>query len=163
MKEREGIPTPENKEQLPGKGRRVYIGGSLDFRYTHEVFEEHEHINNLLLEKGFTPVDPMRNKWEHYLAEETIAKSHYRMQEIINRDLQDLQKCDFHLILTGDKASWGTAIEFGYSVFVTGKPVVLVIRNPELRARKGWHTFLATKVVGSAEEAVDYISGYWAE
>ena len=155
----------EIREILPGRGRKVYLGGSLDYRNPQEVFEEHEEVNRLLEEKDFVPVDPMRGKWQIFLGQEKIERSDRTMQEIVGRDLQDLDECDFHLILTGDKASWGTAIEMGYSVFVTKKPVILVVREPEAfekaKEQRSWHSFLAVRVVKSFQEAVDYMSNYW--
>jgi nucleoside 2-deoxyribosyltransferase len=155
----------ESREVLPGRGRKVYIGGSLDYRSVQEVYQEHEHINQLLEEKGFVSLDPMRSKWSIFLGQEKIERSDRTMQEIVGRDLQDLNECDFHLILTGERASWGTAIEMGYSIFVTKKPVILVVGDfreyERAKEQRSWHTFLAVRVVNSFEEAVDYMSNYW--
>jgi len=162
MKEGEPI---EIKETLPGRGRKVYLGGSLDYRNLQEVYDEHEKVINFLEEKGFKPLDPMRGKWSIFEGQTRIERSDRTMQEIIGRDLQDLNECDFHLILTGDKASWGTAIEMGYSVFVTKKPVIMVVRDfkeyERAKEQKSWHSFLAVRVVNTFEEAVDYMAKYW--
>jgi len=157
MKEKE-----PNRENI-GRGRTVYLGGSIrGLTWEQATLKRHE-ARSLFEAKGFTVLDPMQEKLDFYhngpiYLEGTDTK--WTMEKIVKRDLRYLDHSDFHLVLTGDKPSWGTAIEMGYSWFVRKIPIVIVCKT-EKSKKQGWHTYAAetTKgaVVDSLEEAVDWL------
>jgi len=104
---------------------------------------------------------PLRGKsWlknESIINEETVKKR-LTLQEIILRDLHDIDRCNVVIILTGNEPSWGTGMEFAYAVLVAKKPV-LVIADKYMG---GWLDYYATKIVPNIDEAIEVLK-YWKD
>jgi len=87
-------------------------------------------------------------------------KNGLTINEVIQRDLSDLDEVDVLLVLTGDDPSWGTAGEFYYTTWVTHKPT-LVIAQTDVG---GWMERYATRIVPDLDSAVQVLvhwRNYW--
>ena len=151
-------------------GFSVYLGGTLSGRSAREVYEERSHAVRLLNKIGVTVYDPMREKYEALMDHDSLSldstKITYQISEITHRDLSDINTVDMLIVLTGDQASWGTALEFGYAVWGCRprKPVMLIGQNAAERVAENqyaWHTRYATKVAATIDEGVEWLDRFW--
>ena len=148
----------------------AYLGGTLSGRSAEEVYQERRHAITCLNELGMVVYDPMREKYDALRKRDDLSldstKITYEIAEITHRDLADIDDADMLIILTGDKASWGTALEFGYAVFGCHprKPVMLIgekaFKSVE-QNQYAWHTRYATKVVPNIEAGCEWLKGFW--
>lgn len=105
-----------------------------------------------LLPEHILALSPMRGK--DYLVDEGILAGDANMYPehlmstpsgIVCRDRNDVKNCDVMVanFLGADRASVGTAIEFGWAdAFV--KPIVMIIEPDGLIEKKGMHAFEVT-------------------
>ena len=106
---------------------------------------------------------PMRGK-QHLVGTQKITgdafKNGLTIQEVIQRDLSDVEKVDVVLVLTGDNASWGTAAEFWYATWITRTPTLVIAKNHV----GGWLEYYATRIVPDFDAAVKVLQHwkkYW--
>lgn len=140
----------------------VYLAGRIaNLSYSDAVASRDEMIRRLN-EIGVKCRTPMRGKNHMRSASKIDVKAIKGMsiQEIIQRDLNDLREVDAIVVLTGDDPSWGTAGEFYYCTWVVNKPTLVIAENNV----GGWMEYYATKIVPNFDEAVEALKSwkkYW--
>jgi len=139
---------------------KVYVSGKMTGLVYEDVMARRQIVSNKLYESGMRAVDPVRGCADlsgKEFTDDTVP----HMNEIVQRDLHDVDSCDALLVLTGDDLSWGTTGEFWYATFVAKKPTVVIATNG---LRAGWLNHHATRVVSDETEAVEVLknwSVYW--
>ncbi len=145
------------------KPYEVYLAGRIANLSFEEANELRQDIINKLDKVGIKCRTPMRGR--QYLATsggitQKSFKNGLTIQEVIQRDLNDLREVDAIIVLTGDDASWGTAGEFYYSTWVTKIPTLVIAKNPI----GGWMEYYATRIVPDIDSAVEVLGNwrkYW--
>lgn len=100
-----------------------------------------------LLGKEFRTLDPMRRKF--------VDRQVDSANEIVEFDLQDVREADI-LLVNYNKPSIGTAMEIFYGAFCQGKFIVAF--SPfSFQDCSPWVVRFSTKILGSLEEACEYI------
>jgi len=142
--------------------KTVYLSGRIN-GLTYEQAREFRYKAILLLSNvGIQCLDPMRGKkiLEGTTITDTMSSLSERkieMQEIIARDLDDIDRSDAIIVQTGDEPSWGTGMEAGYAL-AKRKPIFVISQKEE---RCGWLHFNAVKVYPTIEQLVEYIDKFW--
>lgn len=140
----------------------VYLAGRIANLSYEDAVADRDRLVKKLNDVGIKCRTPMRGK-QHLKGEAKItseALGKLSIQEVIQRDLNDLREVDAVVILTGDDPSWGTAGEFYYCTWITNKPTLVVKKNYV----GGWMEYYATKMVRDLDEAVDVLKRwkkYW--
>jgi hypothetical protein len=140
----------------------VYLAG----RIANLTYDEAVSSRDLMIDKlgmvGIKCRTPMRGK--QHLKNSKITASAFKngisIQECIQRDLNDINKVDAVVILTGDDASWGTAGEFYYATWIAHKPTVVIATNHV----GGWMEYYATRIVPDFDGVVEVLKNwkkYW--
>lgn len=142
--------------------KSVYLGGRIDGISYKEATETRDIIVKQLNAFGITCYNPMRGK-DDMKDCVIIDKQHtkFEMQEIVSRDLFEIQKADALVIVSGDVPTWGTAMEAGFVIGKYGiyqKPIFIYNKNST--DRFGWAYFLATKVFNDINEMIAYIINF---
>ncbi len=105
------------------------------------------------LAESFTLLDPMRRNFKDREVDSA--------NEIVEFDLQDVKDADIVLV-NYSKASIGTAMEVFYASNDLGKFVVAF--SPfEFKECNPWMVRFCTKILGSLEEAADYIMTHFVD
>jgi len=151
--------------------RVIYISGTIEGRSFAEVTTQRDEISAKLVDAGFAVCDPMRHKGKDLGSGRTkldLANTDFDITEIIGRDENDVRDSDALLVLTGDKPSTGTWLEFGLAIYECQIPVVVIA--PKLRAKMDevgrivdWTGGKATKVVSDGDEAVEFFRWMYCE
>lgn len=146
------------------KDFEVYLAGRIaNLSYDKAVADRDKMIEKLN-KVGIKCRTPMRGK--QHLANGTkidgnsLKNCGLSIQEVIQRDLSDLDEVDAVVILTGDDASWGTGGEFYYSTWISHKPTVVIAKN----YIGGWMEYYATAIVPDFDGAVKVLERwkkYW--
>lgn len=143
----------------------VYLAGRINGLDYDEAMVIRKEITNKLNNVGISCRTPLRGKaflkTKGVITEETYETS-ISIQEIIKRDLSDINLVDAVVILTGDDPSWGTSAEFWYATWIANKPTLVLYQNGEAPA--GWLKHHATRIVKTIDDAVDILSDwkmYW--
>ncbi len=143
------------------KNYEVYLAGRISGLSYDEALKDREKISEMLLKEGIRTLNPMRGK--KFLSGVKNISDHenvnHQMPEIIGRDLNDVNRSDCVLVLTGDSCSWGTSGEFWYATWIAKKPTLVIATNVP-----GWLGYYATRIVPSMEEAVVVLKDwkrYW--
>ena len=142
--------------------RTIYLGGKIDGLSYEDATRERNIIKKKLRRIGIKGVDPMRGKG--YLKGSKIDhdsvkfRSDCEMQDIISRDINDINNCDALVVLSGDQPSWGTAMEASYVHFHLNKPYFVISKNA---TRYGWLHFLASKVFPTTNDFIEYLKNFW--
>lgn len=147
----------------------TYLAGTLSGRSAREVYRERSHAIKCLNEIGVTVFDPMREKYKALMERDDLGldstKITYEISEITQRDLNDIDNANLLTILTGDIASWGTALEYGYAIWRPQRKPVLLI-GPKTYAKVqdnqfAWQSTFATKVVPTIEAGCEWLKNFW--
>lgn len=145
------------------KGYEIYLAG----RIANLSYDEAMASRNKVIEKlnavGIKCRTPMRGK-QHLKGKKRITADAFKngltIQEVIQRDISDVEKVDAVLILTGDDASWGTAGEFYYATWISKTPTLVIAKNHV----GGWMEHFATRIVPDFDSAVQVLlhwKKYW--
>jgi len=148
---------------------RVYLAGSIHHEFMNdklnEVYKWRDEVSEKLVENGFLPVSPMRNK----------ENGRYgSVKEIVVRDLNDVSKCDAMIVyMKSPLMSGGTAMEMFYASYILNIPIIVVTTKDihdkdssfdDLSPEEGksklspWIIYFATSIVNSFDEAVDVLN-----
>lgn len=141
----------------------VYLAGRIAGLSYEDAQRQRLELTKKLNIIGVDCRNPLRGK--SFLSDsQSITINSYikklSIQEIIQRDLNDIDKCDVVLVLTGDTPSFGTAGEFYFATWLAKKPTIVISNNNV----GGWLEYYATKIVKSEDEAVEVIKDwkyYW--
>lgn len=151
----------------------VYLAG----RISGLNYDEAQHLRLKITEKltrcGIKVRNPMRGKVRFLKSkgkitvdvvrqsEEAGAADSVTLQELILRDLHDLDRVNALVVITGDEPSWGTCGEFWYTTWVSKKPTLVISKNGDSIS---WLSHFATKIVKNEDEAVEVLKvwqRYW--
>lgn len=140
----------------------VYLAGRIvNLSYDEAMGKRNEMILKLK-SVGIKCRTPMRGKQhlENSKLDSTAFKDGLTINEVIQRDISDVEKVDAVVILTGDEASWGTAGEFYYATWVSKTPTLVIANNYV----GGWMERYATRIVPDFDSAVEVLlhwKKYW--
>lgn len=142
----------------------VYLAGRIANLSYDDAMASRNQIIGKLNEIDILCRTPMRGK-QHLkdgskINGETLDRCGLSIQEVIQRDLSDLNEVDAVVILTGDDSSWGTAGEFYYSTWIAHKPTIVIAKNYV----GGWMEYYATKIVPDIDAAIEVLKRwktYW--
>lgn len=138
------------------KAECIYIGGNIDRLEPKEVIERFNVIQSRLESMGFNVRNPVRDKKASNTGMDFMP---YEPNEIVHRDLSDIDKCDYMIAFMGIP-SIGTSMEIMYSRFILNIPVIVVTTNPEVY-KHYWIRSLASKVVPDIDTAISYIKEWY--
>ncbi len=146
-----------------GKEYEVYLAGRIaNLSYDDAMASRTEMIDKLNA-VGIKCRTPMRGK-QHLENSKKLDSSAFKsgltINEVIQRDLSDVEKVNAVVILTGDDASWGTAGEFYYATWISHTPTLVIAKNYV----GGWLERLATRIVPDFDSAVEVLKHwkkYW--
>jgi hypothetical protein len=143
----------------------VYLAGRIADLSYEKATNQRTVIAERLKEQGIQCRTPLRGKKFLSGAKEITIKTYINtlsVQEIILRDLHDIDRVNVVLILTGDDPSWGTTGEFWYATWIAKKPTIVISkRGGEVG---GWLSYYATKLVSNTDEAIEVLKDwklYW--
>ena len=106
-----------------------------------------------ILDRKFKSLDPMRRKF--------VDRQVDSANEIVEFDLQDVRDADI-ILVNYNKASIGTSMEIFYASHDLGKFVVAF--SPfEFKECSPWMARYCTKILGSLEEACEYINTHFCQ
>lgn len=106
---------------------------------------------------------PMRGKQHLQNAtklDSEAFKNGLTINEVIQRDLNDVEKVNAVVVLTGDDASWGTAGEFYYATWISKTPTLVIAKDYV----GGWLERFATRIVPDFDSAITVLlhwKKYW--
>lgn len=141
----------------------VYLAGRIANLSYDEAIANRTGLIKKLKEVGIKCRTPMRGK-QHLQSVQKITgdafKNGLTINEVIQRDLSDVEKVDAMVVLTGDDASWGTAGEFYYATWISHTPTLVIAKNHI----GGWMEHYATRIVPDFDSAVRVLlhwKKYW--
>ena len=139
-----------------------YLGGTIANLSYKDATEHRNKIKAYLAERGWDSLDPMRGK--EILSSVSIIEERDAVRllgvtdaAIIERDYDDLRRADVLIVLSGDKASWGTAFEWSIAHFQMHKPVVVVCAEDAPIRDHPWCKLMCSGFFSTMEAAVDFI------
>ncbi len=145
------------------KEYEVYLAGRIANLSYDEAMASRDKITAQLKTVGILCRTPMRGK-QHLTGATKITgdafKSGLTINEVIQRDLSDVEKVNAVLVLTGDDASWGTAGEFYYATWISHTPTLVIAKNHV----GGWMEHYATRIVPDINSAIQVLvhwKKYW--
>ncbi len=132
--------------------KTVYLSGPIMDEHLGRAREWRKRAKELLSDH-FRTLDPMRRNF--------VDRQVDSANEIVEFDLQDIRDCDIVLV-NYCKASIGTSMEVFYAAHDLGKFVVAF--SPfDFRNCSPWMVRFSTKILGSLEEACQYLVRHFAE
>jgi nucleoside 2-deoxyribosyltransferase len=132
--------------------KTIYLSGPIMDEHEGHAREWRESARKQLAGK-FKLLDPMRRKF--------IDRKVDSSNEIVEFDLQDVRDADI-LLVNYNKPSIGTSMEVFYAAQNLGKFVVAF--SPfEFKDCSPWMVRYCTKILGSLEEATEYINTHFGE
>jgi len=142
----------------------VYLAGRIANLSYDDIMASRDKVIGKLSEVGIKCRTPMRGK-QHLkdsskINGKMLEKCGLSVQEVIQRDLSDLNEVDAVIVLTGDDPSWGTAAEFYYATWIAKKPTLVIKKNYV----GGWIEYYATQIVPNINSAVEVLKRwkkYW--
>ena len=130
--------------------KTIYLSGPIMDEYLGEARAWRETAKTELQE-NFRILDPMRRQF--------VDRQVDSANEIVEFDLQDVRDADI-LLVNYNKASIGTSMEVFYAAHDLGKFVVAF--SPfEFKECSPWMVRYSTKILGSLEEACEYINTHF--
>jgi len=137
----------------------VYLAGKIDGLTLDEANKERQIIAEKLIAYGIKCRNPLRGRSKIFNGNDlvnatSVKEFNITIQEIIQRDLNDINLCNVVLILTGDEPSWGTTAEFWYATFVIHKPTLVISKNNYDIEGSNWIKYFATKIVPNIDSAI---------
>ena len=143
--------------------RRVaYLSGGIAGLSYEDAISTRNAIKAELAEIGWDSLDPMRAK-EVLSSLDTIdersAKALLGVTDaaIVQRDYDDLRRADILLVLSGDRPSWGTAMEWAIAHFQLHKPVVVICAPDSPTREHPWCKTMTSYFASNIMDAVDFI------
>jgi len=141
----------------------VYLAGRIANLSYDEAMVDRDKLIKKLNIVGIKCRTPMRGK-QHLKNEQKITASAFTsgltINEVIQRDLSDVEKVNAVVVLTGDTPSWGTCGEFWYATWISHTPTLVIAKNYV----GGWLEYYATRIVPDFDEAVKVLvhwKKYW--
>ncbi|NQT92062.1 MAG: nucleoside 2-deoxyribosyltransferase [Lentisphaerae bacterium] len=132
--------------------KKIYLCGPIMDEHEGEARSWRESAHKLL-GRSFMLLDPMRRNFKDREVDSA--------NEIVEFDLQDVKEADIVLV-NYNKASIGTAMEVFYASNEMGKFVVAF--SPfAFKECNPWMVRFCTKILGSLEEASDYIMTHFVD
>lgn|SRR3990167_9266858 len=147
--------------------RVVYLSGNIAGRTYQEATEARNEAKRLLGVRGWDTLDPMRGKEilsTVSVIDEKVSKEllgGITDQAIIQRDFDDVRRSDALLVLSGDRASWGTAFEWSIAHFLYQKPIVVVASLDSPTRDHPWCKSMASYFAPTVEDAVDFLDRWF--
>ena len=130
--------------------KTIYLSGPIMDEHLGEARAWRETAKTELQE-NFRMLDPMRRQF--------VDRQVDSANEIVEFDLQDVRDADI-LLVNYNKASIGTSMEVFYAAHDLGKFVVAF--SPfEFKECSPWMVRYSTKILGSLEEACEYINTHF--
>jgi nucleoside 2-deoxyribosyltransferase len=147
----------------------VYLAGKIDGLTLEEANQQRQEIAEKLNSFGIRCRNPLRGRSKIFNSSDTISSTSVKennisIQEIIRRDLNDIDRCNVILVLTGDCPSFGTTGEFWYATWAAKKPTIVISKNNHNIVGNNWLTYYATKIVPDINSAIEVIKEwklYW--
>lgn len=162
-----GLVPLEYKGEVMGKEYEIYLAGRITNLSYDEAIAERDELTKKLGLVGIRCRTPMRGN-QHLKSSQIITSEAFKhgltINEVIQRDLSDVEKVDAVVILTGDDASWGTAGEFYYATWVSKTPTLVIAKNLAGSGVGGWLERYATRIVPDYDSAVEVLlhwKTYW--
>jgi len=145
-----------------GKEYEVYLAGRIANLSYDEAMADRDVLIQKLNQVGIKCRTPMRGKQhlQNTKIDANAFKGGLTINEVIQRDISDVEKVDAVVVLTGDDASWGTAGEFYYATWISKTPTLVIAKNYV----GGWLERYATRIVPDFESAVEVLKHwkkYW--
>lgn len=143
--------------------KTVYLSGRIEGISYDEANKTRNKIIESFNKYNIFCYNPMRGKELLKNVDNIDSTNHnIEMQEIVSRDLADIQKSDALIVTTGDSPSWGTAMEVGYIIGKYGiyQRPIFVYMKCNYNSRYGWLNFLATKIFNDIDIMAEYIAKF---
>ena len=135
---------------MPENKKTIYLSGPIMDEHLGEARAWRTTAKEQLAD-NFRLLDPMRRQF--------IDRQVDSANEIVEFDLQDVREADI-LLVNYNKPSIGTSMEVFYAAHDLGKFVVAF--SPfEFQDCSPWMVRYCTKILGSLEEACDYINTHF--
>ncbi len=132
--------------------KTIYLSGPIMDEHAGTARAWREMAKQLLGGR-FRLLDPMRRAF--------VDRQVDSANEIVEFDLQDVRDADI-ILVNYSKASIGTSMEVFYAAHDLGKFVVAF--SPfEYRDCSPWMARYCTKILGSLEDAVEYVNNHFSE
>lgn len=146
-----------------GNKYEVYLAGRIaNLSYDEATVKRDEMVEKLSV-VGIKCRTPLRGR-QHLENVEKLTGDAFKcgltINEVIHRDLSDVEKVDAVLVLTGDDPSWGTAGEFWYATWVTNTPTLVIAK----KYVGSWLERFATRIepdFDSAVQVLQHWKKYW--
>jgi len=146
--------------------RVVYLSGGIANLSYEEATKARNEAKLELARRGWDSLDPMRGKeilsslgtMDEKKATELLGVT---PAAIIQRDFDDVRRADALLVLSGNKASWGTAFEWAIAEFVYKKPVVVVCDKDSTTRDHPWCKQMASYFAETVEEAIAFLDEWF--
>lgn len=131
--------------------KAIYLSGPIMEEHAGAAREWRESAKRLLGGK-FRLLDPMRRKF--------VDREVDSANEIVEFDLLDVRNADI-ILVNYNRPSIGTSMEVFYASHVLGKFVV-AFSPCQYRECSPWMVRYCTKILGSLEEAAEYIAAHFS-
>ena len=132
--------------------KTIYLSGPIMDEHAGAAREWRECAKSLLAGR-YRLLDPMRRKF--------VDREVDSANEIVEFDLLDVRNADISLV-NYSRPSIGTSMEVFYASHVLGKFVV-AFSPYEYRECSPWMVRYCTKILGSLEEAAEYIATHFSQ
>ena len=132
--------------------KTIYLSGPIMDEHAGAAREWRECAKSLLAGR-YRLLDPMRRKF--------VAREVDSANEIVEFDLLDVRNADI-ILVNYSRPSIGTSMEVFYASHVLGKFVV-AFSPYEYRECSPWMVRYCTKILGSLEEAAEYIATHFSQ
>jgi nucleoside 2-deoxyribosyltransferase len=133
---------------------KIYLSGSLVGRTVKEVKKERLFATKLFDKAGVEVIDPaLFEKQDHAKKFNTIINLDF-MRKLVGIEKFAIDHCDALVILTGDKITSGTWLEFGYAKYHCKIPVILISKKHYRKQFVSWSNVEADVVVETVPQAV---------
>ena len=132
--------------------KTIYLSGPIMDEHAGAAREWRECAKSLLAGR-YRLLDPMRRKF--------VDREVDSAYEIVEFDLLDVRNADI-ILVNYSRPSIGTSMEVFYASHVLGKFVV-AFSPYEYRECSPWMVRYCTKILGSLEEAAEYIATHFSQ
>ena len=132
--------------------KTIYLSGPIMDEHVGAAREWRECAKSLLAGR-YRLLDPMRRKF--------VDREVDSANEIVEFDLLDVRNADI-ILVNYSRPSIGTSMEVFYASHVLGKFVV-AFSPYEYRECSPWMVRYCTKILGSLEEAAEYIATHFSQ
>ena len=132
--------------------KTIYLSGPIMDEHAGAAREWRECAKSLLAGR-YRLLDPMRRKF--------VDREVDSANEIVEFDLLDVRNADI-ILVNYSRPSIGTSMEVFYASHVLGKFVV-EFSPYEYRECSPWMVRYCTKILGSLEEAAEYIATHFSQ